>query len=249
MRADSTPTATAPLTSALKGFQALEALAEFDRSVGVSELARELGWTRGTTHRWLVTLAAANWVEQDTSGLYRLTLRVVRVMRGALAQSGIDDRLIPFIEDLAARCKETVSLSVLDGDEALIVKRVESSNLLSVNLRLGSRMPLARTASGMVLAAWSSLQTRDRLRSTGVALPSESHLAEVRTLGFSSSVNELEVGLSAIAVPVRFTEADFLGALSIAAPTREGLPEGFIAELLSVRDSIQKALEGHTATP
>lgn len=235
---------TPPLTSAQKGFQLLEALAEFSRGAGVSEIGRKLGWTRAVAHRWLVTLVATGWVEQDESGRYRLTMRVVRVMRGALSQSGIDERLTPFLEDLAHRCNETVSISVLDGAEAQIVRRVESLNLLSVNLRVGSRMPLDRSASGLVLVAFSPAPAIDRLREMGAVLPDEQRLEEVRETGMAHSASELELGMSAIAVPVVLQEADFLGALSIAAPTRDGLPKVHEEQLVNARDAIQRYLEG-----
>lgn len=238
--------ATPQLSSAQKGLQVLETLAEYERSVGVSELARAMGWSRATVHKWLITLVGSGWVEQDPSGLYRLTLRVMRVTKGALTQAGIDDRIFPLLEDLAASCRETVSIAILDVDAALIVQRVESPNVLSINLRLGSRIPLDKTASGAVLVAHSSPETVKRLSESGIALPTQERIQSVLEDGLVVVTDELENEMTAAAMPIHLREAGFLAALSVAAPSRSGIPDKSIAHLRDAQQSIHRLMEGNT---
>ena len=43
---------------------------------GIADLADELGMSRSTTHRYVVTLVALGYLEQDAQRKYRLGLRV-----------------------------------------------------------------------------------------------------------------------------------------------------------------------------
>lgn len=242
MEADST--GTAPLSSAQKGLALLDRMASFPTSVGVSELARAMGWSRGTVHKWMVTLVSAGWVEQDGQGLYRLSLLPVRIANGALRQSSIDQRVFPFVEDLARHCSETVSLAIVDGDSALIIYRVESPQILSVNIRLGSRMPMATSASGVVLAAFSPDTTLARLGADGVELPAQERIDAARRDGIARSVDDLEVGMCAVAVPVLSADGSFCGALSLASPTRNGISDAAVDELLKAQKIIHHLIRG-----
>ncbi len=55
-------------------------------------------------------------------------------------------------------------------------------------------------------------------------------LDHVRRVGYAAAVDELEVGLAAIAAPVRGARGDVIAALSISGPTLRMTPER-IAEL------------------
>ncbi|MFF4758326.1 helix-turn-helix domain-containing protein [Streptomyces sp. NPDC001292] len=102
-------------TSSLKTLEVLAALADEPRGVGVSELARRTGGSRGYVHRQLVTLCAGGWAEQTENGTYRLSLRVSRLSEAAFAQAGLGHRATAVMEELAGLVDETVSLAVLDG--------------------------------------------------------------------------------------------------------------------------------------
>jgi DNA-binding IclR family transcriptional regulator len=207
------------LGSTLKCLALVDTMAVCGRAAGVSELAEKTGSWRGTVHQQLSTLTAAGWVERVDGGRYRLTLRAARVFRAALEQASIGERIRAPLEALAAATSEAISIAVLDKAEALIVQRVESGQVLRVDVGLGSRMPLSASASGRVIVAFSPANLVSELRAQGVSLPSDDVIFKTRSEGVAVSVDEYRNGLSAVATPVFDGSGRFVGALSAAMPT------------------------------
>ena len=59
------------------------------RSVlGIAEIADDLGMSRSTTHRYVITLVALGFLEQGASRKYRLGLRVTDLGMSALNSTG-----------------------------------------------------------------------------------------------------------------------------------------------------------------
>jgi len=90
----------------------------------------------------------------------------------------------------------------------------ESSRPVFVNVRVGSTLPMLRTAAGQIFAAFlPDNQTRDLIRSeresagaAAATLPSESawtrQLDSVRKRGLASVTGDLFPGINAVAAPV-----------------------------------------------
>lgn len=230
------------LSSTLKCLSLLELIAQSPCPVSVSDLARKREVAKGTVHQQLMTLVEADWLERVQDGRYRLTLRTTRLAHRALEQANLGQRLNPYLEHLSNATSEAVSLAVLDGDTALIVQRVETGQILRLGLGVGSRMPIASSASGRVLAAYLSLEQRDVLRSSGVKLPSEDLLQQVREDGYALSINEFLEDIFAVAAPVFDASGAMLSALSAAGPPSRFDPHAAIEPLLATATKIDALL-------
>ncbi len=206
------------LSSAMKCLALLDVLATEPGAVKVSDLARRVGARRGTLHQQLQTLVAAGWVEEDQHSQYRLTLRALSIGTAVLEQANLGSRVLPTLTTLAARTGETASIAVLDGDAAMIVQRVAADRELKVDIKPGTRMPLAQSASGRVLVAFCEPVELMRTRATGVPLPREEVVALAARRGYASQRDEWLPGMSSIAVPILPTHLGS-GALAITAPT------------------------------
>lgn len=207
------------LSSVLKALELLSEVARRPAPVGVSELARDLDLPRSSVHLMLSTLQEAGWLDRLDGGRYRLSMAIVRLGQAALEQADLGRRALPTMEALAAATGEAVSLSVLDGGEALIVQRVESGHVLRTDLRVGTRMSLASSASGRILVAFASaaqLAALDRLQ---VPRLSQTLLDDILREGVAVSVDEFFAGISAVAAPVRDPSGHVVAALSLAWPT------------------------------
>src|ERR1700729_3108463 len=128
------------------------------RSVlGIAEIADDLGMSRSTTHRYVITLVALGFLEQGASRKYRLGLRVTDLGMSALNSTGLREPSRPYLEELRQGTSYTANLSVLDGPEILYVDRARSfrrgQNKIDLNLRPGSRLPAYCTSMGKVLLA------------------------------------------------------------------------------------------------
>ena len=94
--------------------------------LGIADIADELGMSRSTTHRYVITLVALGYLEQGASRKYRLGLRVTDLGMSALNSTGLREHAHPYLEELRQRTSYTTSLGVLDGTDVLYVDRVRS---------------------------------------------------------------------------------------------------------------------------
>src|SRR5471032_3407013 len=125
--------------------------------LGIADIADELGMSRSTTHRYVITLVALGYLEQGASRKYRLGLRVTDLGMSALNSTGLREHAHPYLEELRQRTSYTTSLAVLDGTELLCVDRVRSfrrgQNKIDLDVTTGSRLPAYCTSMGKLLLA------------------------------------------------------------------------------------------------
>src|SRR6516164_6941535 len=141
----------------------LRALITAGRPAPLKEVARLARLHPGKAHRYLVSLIRIELVEQDAaSGHYGVGpmaialglvgLRNVDVMRVASA-------LLPSLRD---EIDETVLLALWSAPGPVVFRLEESARPVFMNIRVGSVLPLLRTATGRVFAAFLSEEhTRD----------------------------------------------------------------------------------------
>ncbi len=201
--------------------------------LGIADIADELGMSRSTTHRYVITLLALGYLEQGASRKYRLGLRVTDLGMSALNSTGLREHAQPYLEELRQRTSYTVSLAVLDGPEVLYVDRARSFRRgqgQGLDVRTGSRLPAYCSAMGkLLLANLPEADLRELLSSMKLtkhgpntitskkALREE--LDEVREANFAVDDEELAKDLYSIAAPVRNEGRQVVAAVDIAVPS------------------------------
>lgn len=199
---------------------------------GIAEIADELGMSRSTTHRYVVTLLALNYLEQGAGRKYRLGVRVADLGMSALASTELREQAGPYLRQLRQQTSHTVALSVLDATELLYLDRVPSPRRGARGagraLAAGSRVPAHCTAAGkLLLAAASQQEQRRAIASIGVtglgpnAITAKSRLrrtlADLRDAGVVLSDEELSPERYEIAAPIRYEGGCVFAALSLEA--------------------------------
>jgi IclR family transcriptional regulator, pca regulon regulatory protein len=125
--------------------------------LGIADIADDLGMSRSTTHRYVITLVALGYLEQGTSRKYRLGLRVTDLGMAALDSTGLREHSHPELEELRQRTSYSAGLGVLDGDEVLYVDLARGFRREQTEAELdpqpGSRLPAHCTAIGKLLLA------------------------------------------------------------------------------------------------
>jgi DNA-binding IclR family transcriptional regulator len=230
------------LGSATKCLSLLDELATRSGAIRLSELARELDVRRGTLYQQLQTLVAAGWVEEDDHGGYRLTLHALSIGAAVLEQANLGSRILPTLTTLAARSGETASIAVFDRDAAMIVQRVAADRELKVDIKPGTRMPLANSASGRILLTFCNSVELARARNAGVEFPEQCVIDAARRDGFASQRDEWLPGMSSIAVPIPPTHLGSV-ALAITAPSSRFDEAASLAELRVAAREIQELLK------
>ena len=227
-----------------------------------AEVARDLGVHRSTALRLLATLERHGLVERDQrTAKYRLGGRLVQLASAVRGEADLRLAARPVCEALARAVGETVTLDVLDGDEIVPIEQASgSTSVVSVNW-LGTRSPAHCAASGKVILAFSPEAVRSRLldrplerrtpRTIVDRAQLEAQLDAALSAGYARTTEELEVGLSAIAAPVRAAEGDVVGALDVSGPAhrfrQESLPE-LLARTREAAEDLSHRL-GHRSRP
>jgi len=213
-----------------------------------AEVARELGVHRSTALRLLATLDRHGLVERDQrTAKYRLGRRVAQLASSVRGEVDLRQAARPVCEELARALGETVTLDVMDGEEIVPIEQATgSTSVVSVNW-LGTRSPVHCTASGKVILAFAPPAVRSGLLSRPLerrtqhtvtdARELEAQLREVRDSGYARTFEELEVGLNAVAAPVRSAEGDVIAALDVSGPAHRVTPSGRAALVARTREA------------
>jgi IclR family acetate operon transcriptional repressor len=210
----------------------LEILAR-DGASRVTDLATELDVHKSTAFRLLSALEQGGLVEQSGDrGRYRLGFGVVRLAGAATAQLDLSGESRPVCLRLAVEIGETVNVAVPRNGDAINITQVRGPAAISGHNWVGQRTPAHATSSGKVLLAFGALRLPselERYTPNTITEPDELGLEEIRERGWAAAVEELEVGLNAVAAPIRGADGTVVAAVSASGPsyrlTPERLPE------------------------
>lgn len=217
------------LRSVNRALSALELVADAGE-LGVTELGRRLGVHKATASRLAATLADRGLLERDPqTDRYRLGFGLVRLAGAAMARLDLVSSARATLDDLAERTHETVTIGVLSHDDVVSVDQVTGTRSIVSVSWVGKRTPLHTTSTGKVFLAFMGDDERERRlaepleaatpRSVTSPETMRTQLAEIRNRGYAQTLEELEVGLNAVAAPVRQGDGTVIAALSVSGPS------------------------------
>ena len=185
--------------------QLLVRVVEAPQPPSIGELSARAGLPKSTTSRLVGALERQGLVERlGTRGrlrpgpvLLRYASRDASQALVALAQ--------PSLRRLADSSGETINLAVPGPEGVEHLAQEDTAHLVGVTDWVGLRVPFELAANGKCFLAFGGGEIED------------SEL--IRSLGYATSVDELEVGLSALSAPVLDTDGTAIAALSISGPT------------------------------
>ncbi len=197
---------------------------------GVTEIAVELGVHKSTAFRLVSALEQRGLVEQHADrGKYRLGVGLLRLAAATTARLDLVQESRALCRALALETGETVNVTVLSDDAALYVDQIAGSSALQPHNWVGQRIPLHATSNGKVLLSAMSDTEAARVvgrkprtfteRTVASSVELVNQLAAVRASGYAVAVDELEVGLTAVAAPVRNAHGDVVASLSVSGPS------------------------------
>jgi len=197
---------------------------------GVTEVATEISVHKSTAFRLLGALEDRGLVEQaEDRGKYRLGFGIIRLAGAISARMDVTRHGRPICERLAREIGETVNLAVSQAHYAVNLDQAHGPSAVAAQNWVGQLTPLHATSSGKVLLAYLSEERRAELvaaaglqRFTPATVTSvaalDEHLEEARRRGYATAVEEYEVGLNAVAAPVRSHRGEVVAAVSASGP-------------------------------
>jgi IclR family pca regulon transcriptional regulator len=195
-----------------RGFAIVKAFSGDRRRLTVAEVAERTNLTRAVARRYLLTLQELGYVVQDRSQ-FALTPRILDLGFTYLATIDVASIAQPYMERVVHELRESCSVAVLDGTDAVYVARVAAKRIMSINLVVGSRLPAHATSMGKVLLAYLEPAALDEYfrsaplqRFTDRTICDEptlrKALQQVRERGWALADQESEVGVRTVAVPL-----------------------------------------------
>lgn len=220
----------------------LEILSESKRGFSISELARRLKAPKSSIHLIVTTLEQRGYLlKNQQSRRYFVGLKLVSLARLALDSFELRQQAMPFLLPLAAKTGLTVHMAVLEGNEAVLIERIESPGLVKLNTWIGQRMHVNCTALGKALVAFlpddefkRRVQMRRLIKHNQNTISSitklRDDLSQVRSLGYAVDDEEEEVGVRCIGAPIFDYTGRTASALSVAGTTIQ-IPAGDVERL------------------
>ncbi|MDH6436768.1 IclR family acetate operon transcriptional repressor [Streptomyces sp. SAI-144] len=196
---------------------------------GVTEVAEALGIHKSTVFRLLATLESRGMVEQDTErGRYRIGYTMVELAAGASKVNDLSVLSHPICQELAAAVGDTVNVAIRDGDDVITIDQAIGSAIMSIDW-LGKRSPIHATSAGKLFMAHMTPDEVAEILAKGpktytphtivdpVRLAAE--LEAVREQGYAVTSEEHEIGLAAVAAPIRSLNGQVIAAVTLSGPT------------------------------
>jgi DNA-binding IclR family transcriptional regulator len=223
----------------------------------LSQLARVAGLPVATVYRLAGELEEGRFLERDSSGLYRLGVRMWEMGLLTPVHGHLREAAMPFLLNLQYATRETVQLAVCDGVDAVYIEKLTMNTLTPVQTRVGARIPLHATAVGKAILAFSDPAFVEVMTSMPLARYTDhtittkrallKDLAEIRETGWAYSREEYLLGSLAIAAPVMVNGKVEAAIGLLNYQLRDDL-EVCVPELLEAAAGLGKRLEELQAT-
>ena len=241
-----------------KGMAVLESFDTQRQRLNATLAAERAGITRAAARRHLLTLTHLGYLETDGSYFW-LAPKVLRFSGSYLATARLPRAIQPALNRLAAQAQESFSVAVLDGDEIVIIGRsgfewkssgdpkAAPARVLAYGLHLGARLPAHATSTGRILlaaktksdfSAWLKAKTetgnlaRLTLHTTTDPRKLKALVEQVRLDDFCLASEEHELGVHALAVPLRDMQGRTVAALNVVSSPQRLRVEVLQKELL-----------------
>lgn len=217
-----------------KAVTVLAAFRAGDGPLSVTELAERTRLYKSTVLRLLASLAHGHLMQRTADGRWGLGPELARLAAIYSASFSLEDVVLPEMRALVERTKESVAFHVRQGDQRLVLFRVDSPQLLRDHVRAGDLLPLDRGAGGRVLMAYSGARGRV--------------YEQVRRDGYLMLLGDRVAGLAGISAPVWNAAQELVGALTLTAPEQR-LKPSFVDELRRSAQRLTRQLGGKVAGP
>ncbi|MEW6627538.1 MAG: IclR family transcriptional regulator C-terminal domain-containing protein [Pseudomonadota bacterium] len=241
------------MASLARGLVVMRCVAEAQRPVTIADVARRTRISRAAVRRCLYTLVLLGYVGQDERG-YSVRRKALVLGHPYLSLNALAARAQPLLDALRDSLGESCSLGIMEEDELYYVARGEAMRIMSVGLRVGSRLPLYATSMGRVLLSGRSDEEQKaylaRTELKPLTLRTVTDRSQLIVLfrsvareGYAVIDEELETGVRSIAVPV-MDRGKIVAALNVGTSAQRVSVEEMRERFLPALHATAKQLGG-----
>ena len=212
-----------------KGLAVLELLARAAEPLSLSQISEMKANSASQLFRTMNCLVASGYViKDDAHGTYSLTLKLFELAnRHSPMKHLLRVANLP-MQELAQAIRESCHISIIQGGQLLVVGQAESPEKVQISVSVGTSFPLVSTVSGRLLLAVMDKNSRNaildeddgyRHMAAEERALFRARIAEIRSSGVSTAVDESYLGLHDTAVLVGNPEVGVTAAIAVTQLT------------------------------
>lgn len=211
-----------------RAFGILELLSK-NKRMSLKEIYTKLGLNKASTLRIMSGLCANNYVHKDVrSGDYSLSFKCYEVGIRAVGMFNHIHFIREALESLAFSLNVIAQFSVFDNFSLLCLESFDNTNSnLTVYTKVGHRSPLYTTSAGKSILStcsedelrllWPRMKVNAYTPNTITSLDAFlDELAVTRKRGYALDMEETELGLFCLGMPVVGNDERAVGAISLS---------------------------------
>jgi len=216
--------------SLCRALSILNVIAEEDHGLTMTNIAQRTGLPLSTTHRLLTTLQHERYVRCDNDqSLWKAGVQAFIIGNAFVRSRDIIATSRPFMTALMEKSEETTNLAVADQGECIYLAQVECRQMMRVQAKPGSRVPIHSSAVGKALLAAMPdekakkfIQMREFERSTDKTVTEQRaiyhEVEDVREHGYGRDDEEHCIGLRCVASAIYDEFGEPMAAVSLSGP-------------------------------
>ncbi|WP_432989398.1 IclR family transcriptional regulator [Dactylosporangium sp. CA-233914] len=194
-----------------------------NQTIDLVSAAEELGVGKSTAHRYLASMENHGLLQRRDRNHYEFGVLLAELGTMALSRLGVLDLAGPVMDDISARVRHTIVLSVWNGSCPVVAQvREDRSRTAHVSIAVGSHLGprAAQTAVFWAFHSESSYRFRDQAPPVEAT---DDELAEIRRTGIAFRKSPRD-GVSAVATPIRNPAGQVVATLA-AVDIAQFVPE------------------------
>lgn len=215
-----------------------------NRTLGVTEIARQLDLSKAVVHRILASLRKKGFVEfEPETRRYSLGPAALTLGLSYLRQVDVPELGRPLLRGLSNATGETATISLRTGNARVYVDQVTPPSEVKMTVVLGRPYPLHAGSSSKAILAFLPDEVIDEYLSAELEALTDRTLVdpqrlrreldEIRSKGYARSCGERQPGAASIAAPFFDHRGTPVGSMSVCGPAdRFGPRAEDAAELL-----------------
>jgi IclR family KDG regulon transcriptional repressor len=205
------------------------------QTIGVNQVARELGLSKSKASRLISALLLEGFVSQTPDRRYRLGLRLLDLGGIAARSHALYGPMLTALIRVHQATGESTHLAVLDGLAVVHLERLRSDHLMQLTSGAWYHSPVHATSTGKVLLAHAPPVTLERVIAAGLPRLTpltmtdparlRAELQRVRADGYAVCREEFVDGISSVSVPIFDRRGDALAAMAVVTKANHLSPE------------------------
>ncbi|MCY9850994.1 IclR family transcriptional regulator [Vibrio mediterranei] len=203
-----------------KGLDILELLASSAEPMSKKQIAEMVGRSVGEIFRVLSVLARRGYVTfNEDSGKYMFSMQMFTVANQYPPQSQLLNIAKPLMKMVSEKVNQSCHVSWYDNQHLVVIGREESPYKMGFSLKIGAKLDVCSSGSGIVLLSFSDELKREKILKQSGATDYEieqanAFLHQTKNQGYFIGPSPQISGITNISVPI-FTGSEMLAVLTV----------------------------------